>query len=235
MRISTFIMSCTQRQVALRQTLTSLAASGWRGEPEVILDQGLGDSTLGRIWDTWKRMIARAAQAETPYVLLLEDDVIFGRWFPQNLDSWGLPRGLPPGTAFYASLYNPGLPYITRNESENYLVADPRWVWGSQALLLSTSTARFIERNWNTVELNPDMRMPRLVRPITPVYYHVPSLVDHAPAPTTWGGIVHSAIDFDPEWRSSRDGSAPAPPCIRSSDSACSTSPTTEFQSPGPC
>jgi len=209
MHVSAFVMSCEERQVTLAQTLASLAASGWDSPPEIILDQEFGDSKLGRIWDTWKRMIARAARAETPYVLLLEDDVIFGGWFTHNVHSWRLLRGVPYNAGFYASLYNPGLPYVMRNESENYQVADPRWVWGSQALLLSTSTARYIDRNWHNLNLNPDLRMPRLVRPITAVYYHVPSLVDHAPAPTTWGGMVHSAIDFDPDWRQSEDRDTP--------------------------
>ena len=27
---------------------------------------------------------------------------------------------------------------------------------------------------------------------------HRPSLVQHVPAPSTWGGMAHRAIDFDP-------------------------------------
>jgi hypothetical protein len=109
---------------------------------------------------------------------------------------------MAPQGPFYASLYNPGHPLITRRETECYAVADPRWLWGSQALLVSTRTLRYIDRNWDNASGNPDQRMPLLVRAITPIYYHVPSLVDHVPARTTWGGIRHKAIDFDPEWQS---------------------------------
>lgn len=204
MRIAAFVMSCARRQASLERTIASLMESGWPEQPEVILDQGSGDSALQRICSTWHRMVARAGQADSQYVLLLEDDLVFGRWFTHNLHAWPLLHDRPHEAGFYASLYNPGRPYIARYEAQNYLVADPRWVWGSQALLLSTTTARYLAHNWQNEGGNPDMRMPRLVHPITPVYYHVPSLVDHAPEPTTWGGIVHSAIDFDAEFRNAR-------------------------------
>jgi hypothetical protein len=50
---------------------------------------------------------------------------------------------------------------------------------------------------------NPDQRMPAIAARVTSIYYHVPSLVDHESVPTTWGGIEHSARDFDPQWRAS--------------------------------
>lgn len=197
----TFVMSCAERTVQLRLTIERLRASGWPDEPEVVMDQGTAERPIDRIHHTWRQMIRRAARAETPFLLLLEDDVIFGRWFVHNLRSWRLLTESAPGGAFFASLYNPNRPFFLRRPEEHYLVADPRFVWGSQALVLTPATARFIDAHWDTAPGNPDQRMPLIASRVTVIYYHVPSLVDHASVPTTWGGMGHSAADFDPDWR----------------------------------
>jgi hypothetical protein len=207
MQFSTFVMSCAEREDTLSATLGRLEASGWPWPVELVLDDGLGERRIDRIHRTWRRLIRRASEQSSELVLLLEDDVVFGRWFVENLTSWELLRQVPPGRAFYASLYNPSRPFILRRAEQRYMVAEPRSVWGSQALVTTPETARFIDAHWDTVDGNPDQRMPVIAGRVTPIYYHVPSLVDHAPVPTTWGGMEHSAIDFDPEWRSG----APAP------------------------
>lgn len=203
MQIATFAISCEERAATLCATLDRLKATGWPGEPEIVLDDGLGARRIDRIHRTWRRAVRKAAEARSQFVLLMEDDLIFGRWFVENLTDWELLRQVPPGHAFYASLYNPSRPYLMRRPEERYLVADPRLVWGSQALIMTPCTARYIDTHWDTAEGNPDQRMPLIASRVTPIYYHVPSLVDHAPVPTTWGGIEHSAADFDLEWRAS--------------------------------
>jgi hypothetical protein len=182
-------------------TLDSLRESGWPQRPEVVLDDGHGETRLDRIHRTWRRVIRLASQVTSDFVLLCEDDVVFGGWFSQNLRSWPLLHALPGSRAFYASLYNPDRPYLSRRANERYLVADPRYVWGAQALVLTPQTARFIDAHWNEGPGTPDQRMPLIASRVTPLYYHVPSLVDHARVPTTWGGIEHAAMDFDPDWR----------------------------------
>ena len=201
MQFSTFVMSCAARHAELERTMERLRASGWPETPEVVLDDGVGEQAIDRIHRTWQRMIRRAAESKATYALLLEDDVVFGTWFPHNLLSWKLLHELAPSGAFYASLYNPRRPFIVSRPEQRFLVADPRYVWGSQALVMTPPTARFIAANWETAPGNPDQRMPRIAARVTPIYMHVPSLVDHAPAPTTWGGIEHSAPDFDRDWR----------------------------------
>lgn len=200
MQFSTLVMSCSERSETLRATLERLEASGWPSAAELVLDDGIGERRIDRIHRTWRRLIQRASEERSNFVLLLEDDVVFGRWFVENLTSWELLRQVPPGRAFYASLYNPSRPFIVRRAEQRYMVAEPRSVWGSQALVMTPETARFIDAHWDTVDGNPDQRMPLIAGRVTPIYYHVPSLVDHAPVPTTWGGIEHSACDFDPEW-----------------------------------
>lgn len=201
MRFSTFVMSCPARARELTRTLERLRASGWQEPPEVVLDDGVGEQPIDRIHRTWQRMIRRAAESKAAFSLLLEDDVVFGRWFPHNLLSWNVLHEAPPSGALYASLYNPSRPFIIRRPEQRYLVADARFVWGAQALVMTPQTAKFIDAHWDTAPGNPDQRMPRIAARVTPIYMHVPSLVDHAPASTTWGGIEHSALDFDPDWR----------------------------------
>lgn len=201
MRFSTFVMSCAARASELERTVERLRACGWPDAPEVVWDDGIGTQAIDRIHRTWQRMIRRAAESGTTYSLLLEDDVVFGRWFPHNVLSWKPLQEPAPSGAFYASLYNPRRPFIVRRPEERVLVADARFLWGAQALIMTPQTARFIAENWETAPGNPDQRMPRIAARVTPIYLHAPSLVDHAPARTTWGGIQHSAPDFDPDWR----------------------------------
>lgn len=207
---SAFIMSCEGRRKALADTLDSLSAAGWPDEPRVILDDGEGATPLDRIHRTWRRMLGYAATAGTDFVLLLEDDVVFGKHFRRNLEAWPPLRRLLPGHAFYASLYNPGRPSLLVRASENYLIADPLQVWGSQALVLTPRTAAIIDHCWHSAEGHPDTRMPRIAAGFTPIYYHVPSLVEHAPVQTTWGGFAHYSVDFDADWCTPESALPPA-------------------------
>ena len=200
MRFSALMMSCEERTPSRELTLNRLRESGWSVEPEVILDDGIGDSKIERIHRTWRRLIRRGAEQRADFLLLLEDDVVFGRHFSENVASWQLLRELA-GRPFYASLYNPCHPFLARREQERYLVGDPRFIWGAQALITTPRTARYIDAHWDSAPGNPDQRMPLIAARVTPIYFHLPSLVDHAPVPTTWGGIQHTAWDFDPDWR----------------------------------
>ena len=201
MKFSAMVMSCVQRRATLEATLSRLTASGWPNDPVVVLDDGVGAEPIDRIHRTWRRLVRSAAEASVDFVLLLEDDVVFNRWFWDNLRSWPLLAEVPRGHAFFASLYNPNHPFRRRRANERYFVADPRYAWGSQALVVTPPTARFLDAHWDEEEGNPDQRMPLLAARVSPVYYHVPSLVDHAPVPTTWGGIEHRSADFDADYR----------------------------------
>jgi len=198
---SSFMLSCEDRNATREATLRALAQTHWSAEPEIVMDDGIGESRIQRIHRTWRRVIQRAAEAPTRCVLLLEDDLVFGRWFTHNLLSWPLLHNVPPGGALYASLYNPSQPFIVQRPGERYAVAHPRFLWGAQALVMTPAMASYLDANWDRVQGNPDQRMPRIASRVTAIYLHVPSLVDHAPVPTTWGGVAHRAHDFDAEWR----------------------------------
>src|SRR5947208_3514862 len=120
---SAFMLSCDERREARRSSLESLEMSGWRDPPEIVLDDGIGATRIERIHRTWRRVVQRAASATTEFTLLLEDDLVFGACFAKNLASWPLLKEIQPGGALFASLYNPGRPFIVRRESERYLVA----------------------------------------------------------------------------------------------------------------
>lgn len=201
MHFDTFILSCVERHEALQRTLKSLRSSGWRRSPTIVLDDESGQTRIERIHRTWRRMIQTASRSDADFVLLLEDDVVFGNHFSHNIRSWPLLHEARSTGIFYCSLYNPGMNYVVKRPAERYLVAHPQCLWGSQALLLTPGIARFIDAHWDEHEGNPDMRMPRIISQITPIYYHMPSLVDHAEVPTTWGGITHQACDFDAAYR----------------------------------
>lgn len=199
--IEAFVLSCSERGNVLAATLESLAKSDFDAAPEVVLDDASAPTAIERIHHTWRRVIRRAAEASSEFVLLLEDDLVVNRWLFENLASWPALQRVQPGGAFFASLYNPNRPFVARRPDDRCLVAEPRAAWGAQALLTTPRTARFIDSHWDEAPGNPDQRMPRLAGRVTPVYFHSPSLVDHAQVPTTWGGIEHSAADFDPDWR----------------------------------
>jgi hypothetical protein len=198
MSVDALMISCRERADVRDQTLRCLAATDWGALPEVLLDDEAASSRLERIHATWRRALERASLSAARFVLLLEDDLVFGRWMRWNLESWPPLLRVGRGQPFYASLYNPGMPYRMRSPAERFLVAHASDLWGSQAILLTPATARFIAARWDDAEGNPDQRMPRLASRVTLIYYHLPSLVDHAEVASTWGGITHRASDFDP-------------------------------------
>jgi hypothetical protein len=216
MTFETFMISCRARGVTRGATLAGLRAAGWDVPLTVVLDEESGRTPIERIHLTWRRVLDCAAASAAAFVLLVEDDIVVGRWFTQNLLAWPPLAQVPPGHAFFGSLYNPALAYYASRPDERCLIADPRRAWGAQALVMTPATARFIAAHWNERAENPDIRMPRLASRVTPIYLHLPSLVDHAGVPTTWGGFSHRAFDFDPEWRGAavtQEGSiAPARP-----------------------
>jgi len=192
------VLSCPERREALRDTLASLRAVGWPA-PRVVLDDEPGPSGAERINAAWLRMVQNASRARSDFVLLCEDDLIFGHWFAGNLHSWPVLRS-PANGYFFGSLYNHGHAKLSGG-SERHWVADPFFSWGNQALVLTPKTACALVANWAKTPGAADVRMARLAGAFTPIFYHRPSLVQHAPGPSTWGAVPHAAADFEHFWR----------------------------------
>jgi len=167
----------------------------------VLLDDEPGPTSADRINAAWLRVLRVATTARSDFVLLLEDDLIFGHWFAGNLHSWPVLRS-PTNGFFFGSLYNHGHARLSAG-SERHWVADPFYSWGNQALVMTPKTACFLVANWGKMPGAADQRMARLAGAVAPICYHRPSLVQHAPGASTWGAAQHSAADFEHFWRAS--------------------------------
>ena len=192
------MLSCPERSETRAETLQSLRSCGWPA-PRVVLDEAPGPTSADRLNAAWLRVLGVATLARSDFVLLCEDDLIFGHWFLGNLLSWPVLRPTIDGF-FFASLYNHGHAKLSGG-SERHWVADPFFEWGTQALVLTPKTACFLIGNWAKVPGAADRRMPRLAAAVTPIYHHRPSLVQHVRGPSTWGAESHAADDFELFWR----------------------------------
>lgn len=200
MTIGAYMLSCDARRESRERTLASLRASGWTGRVRIEIDRSSHARPQDRQSET-SYLLLRGAVDEAPDVILfLEDDLEFNRHFAHNLSQWAPLRAIVPGGHFFASLYNPTISELERRPETRCFVARPNAVYGSQAFLLSLATARIVVERWDRVPGMQDIKMSRLAADVTPIYYHVPSLVQHVER-STWGGAAHTACDFDGSWR----------------------------------
>jgi hypothetical protein len=198
MKLAVLLMSCPERTEVRASTLESFRRTDFGLEPEVILDDRTAPEIIRGITATWQRMLRRALELPAEYYLLLEDDLEFNPHLRHNLLAWSPLRASESRLAFYASLYNPLRGHLRRDDARRYFIADPRDVWGSQALVLSRGSVGYMLRFWDQAEGAADMKMAQLAARVGPIYYHVPSLVQHTGRVSTWGGMSHHAPDFDP-------------------------------------
>jgi hypothetical protein len=208
MEFEAFIVSCPQRGEFRDRTLASIAASDWRGGVHVVMDEeDPGMPVLERIGQTWLRAVRLATESKADCMLLLEDDVEVGRHIHHNLKTWkpivAVRARSGPRYQLYGSLYDPGILAFRANHADHFFYAFPQLVWGAQAIVMSPQTARLLVSQWQTRNEEPDRKMPRIAASATPIFYHLPSLVQHIGATSTWGGVRHVARSYDPEWRRS--------------------------------
>jgi hypothetical protein len=196
------MVSCRERDDVRAETLASWAETDWPHPPAVDLDDGSALLVQTRIEETWLRALDAAAADDVDFILLLEDDLAFNRFLHHNLERWGPLQGVGSGARpFFGSLYFVGQPTLWRDLPGRSIVAAPEAFWGAQALVLSRGTARHLLARWPPGPLAHDLKAARLAGEIGPLYGHVPSLVQHRQGPSTWGGAVHHAADFDPAFR----------------------------------
>jgi hypothetical protein len=203
MVIAGCMISCRQRSTVRLDTLAAWASSDWTDPLAVEIDDDRGSAdVVGRISATWQRALQRAADAPEELWLFVEDDVEPARAIRHALATW-MPLTCLTGSApLFASLYRCNQPLLYRNEGARYAVAAPEAAWGSQALLLSRATIRYLVLRWDEVDVrHHDLRIAQLAARISPIYVHLPSLVQHRDVGSTWGNGPHRAFDFDPDWR----------------------------------
>jgi len=155
--------------------------------------------------------LSRFPEAEV--LLFFEDDLLFNQHLVWNLQRWSplrnkerLTPGQPqPGARrmFFGSLYDPTVNELTMQELENYFIADPEAVYGSQAFVMSRAMAEYFVAHWWEVAGMQDIKMSRLAARLGPIYYHLPSLVQHVGVKSTWtdDSRFHDTKSFDRDWR----------------------------------
>jgi predicted O-methyltransferase YrrM len=200
MNITAYVLTCDEREPIRSRTLASLEAAGWTAPVCVEVDRSRSARPQDRQCESALALLRRAIDQGPELILFLEDDLEFNRHLPHNLAHWFPLNEWRPGEHFFASLYNPTIAGAERHEDLHFFVAVPEAVYGSQAFLLSLPTAHVLERQWDTVRGMQDIKMSRLASRVTPIHYHLPSLVQHV-GRSTWGGVAHTAADFSPDWR----------------------------------
>lgn len=183
-------------------TLAALAATDWGESPVVVMDEGRYERHQRRVLETGQRLLRQAVEEAGDLFLFMEDDVGFNRSIRHNLERWAPIVERNPETPFFASLYNPNIaPAATPSDPSSAVVGDPLAFYGTQCIVLSVATARAILDDWDDAVGMPDTRMSRLAARWSPIWFHRPSLVQHRPVASVWGGVSHQAIDFSPDWR----------------------------------
>jgi hypothetical protein len=201
-RTTARMISCPQRAEVLAATLRGWRASDWESDPELEMDRGDEPDLLARIARTWRQALGRAVEAGDDYCLFMEDDIEPNRFLRHNLERWLPLRSAQPDGPFFGSLYWCQQPALSRHDRHHFMVAAPKAVWGSQAVIMSRGTARYVFEHWDEeATRHHDLRMPRLAARAAMIYFHVPSLVQHRPETSTWGNAPHQASDFDPFWK----------------------------------
>jgi hypothetical protein len=200
--IPAYMLSCDSRRELCATTLAALAATDWDEPPIILWDEDPSPDIVARITNNCRRILQRAADEATDLFLYLEDDLDFNRSLRHNVLAWAPVVDRRPGDHLFASLYNPNIvPACSPTDPSPTAIADPRAYYGTQAMLLSVATGRSILADWDDVDSAADIRMSRLAARRSPILFHRPSLVEHRPVSSTWGGTQHRAVDFSPDWR----------------------------------
>lgn len=201
--LAAWMITSPERVETRNTTLAGLAASDWPDLPlSILVDPETSGDRVQRILRQILHALQQFLDHSADYLLLLEDDLCFNSYLRFNVEHWR-PYRLREITL--AGLYNPGLYEIAYDVIGHAVAVAPESVFGTQALLLSRPAVGHVVSAWNTVDSPADHRLALLVGQLRrPLYYHAPSLVQHQQVPSTWGGVAHQALDFEPDWRDAR-------------------------------
>jgi hypothetical protein len=200
-----YVLSCEERADVCAETVADLARTDWGTAPTVVLDESTAPKKLQRIVDTGLQLLSRAVDDaddgdDDDMFLVCEDDVTFNRALRHNLERWAPIVDRRPDGHLFGSLYNPNV-VPPAPDGATAVVADPRCFYGSQGMVVSVTTARALVAEWHDGDGPLDLRISRLAARWSPLWYHLPSLVQHRPVASTWGGQPHVAVDFSADWR----------------------------------
>jgi len=196
--IQPVIISCPERDELLKRTLAAFTATDWASHsPMVHIDTSNFARAQRRQEYNSRAALKAALKTGTEFILFMEDDLIFNKSLYHNLCCWLPPR---QEDLFLGSLYNPGIREWRRCKKDNYFVAEPDAVYGSQCFLMNRQVAKYLVEHWSEVEGMQDIKISRLIARFAPIYYHTPSLVQHVGTQSVWGGRHHTAADFSEDF-----------------------------------
>jgi hypothetical protein len=193
--LTAVMISPPQRDALRRKTLENLAGTDWGNLPVKLFRE----STRLSIDEKTRKALAYGLSTRADYILFIEDDIIFNRHIKHNLHSWA---PLWNGEVTLASLYNSDMVVRAVDGHNNCQAVHADDFVGTQAVLLSRATARFILDHWDEETGFPDVKFSRLAQRLRrPILVHMPSLVQHVGRQSAWGGPLHESHDFDRNWR----------------------------------
>jgi ADP-heptose:LPS heptosyltransferase len=200
-KIGVWMISCKGRDAVRQQTLERLSKTDWtNGTVHIQMDDELVSRKKERMTQAYHQALVAACESQSDYILIFEDDLIFNRYLSHNLQHW---EPLRSGYLDFGSLYNPQLRATACSVAGQFRLVDSRTVYGSQAFIFSREFVNYLLAHWEDRHTLMDIRISRLAADLSkPAFYHMPSLVQHAPGKSTWGGSFHQARDFDPDWKS---------------------------------
>jgi hypothetical protein len=202
MRLKCYMQSCASREQLRLNTLAGLSRTDWNEEPVVEIDGAQSELPLERQSLLVAKILRRAIAEKAELILLLEDDLIFNENLRHNIRAWYPVRELRDDQHFFASLCNLGVTFDRFVPTLAYGEAPPGSFMGSQALLISRATVRYMMTCWGVeAAVHVDLKLSRLAARVCPLFYHVPSLVQHVGRESTWGGPMLASRDFDRAWK----------------------------------
>jgi hypothetical protein len=221
LNIAGVMITCPGREAQLKATLADLRLHEVLadGHQALRLHVQLDETTYERRQERQEHNSLAALTIglnrfpDAEVLLFFEDDIIFNRHLMHNLQRWSplrnierLTPGQPqPGARRYVfgSLYDPNVRELSCKPDENYFIADPQAVYGSQAFVMSRAMAEHFVSHWWDVQGMQDIKMSRLAALLGPIYYHQPSLVQHVGVVSTWtdDARFHDTKYFDGNWR----------------------------------
>jgi hypothetical protein len=198
-----FAYTCPERYDVWEKTLERWRATDWGADPVVIVDEGAGPPSTERLAANARRMLFRARQQEADYYLFLEDDLFFNFHLSHNLRHW---PPLEEGWLWMGSLFNPGIASVAEADPRggrrsHFVRAVEGRYYGTLAVVLSREALSTVLDEWDEPGAF-DIKLAKIAHRHSPgIVLHHPSLVQHIPVQSTWGGRYHRARDFDPFYR----------------------------------
>jgi hypothetical protein len=202
-RIKAFLHTCPERRAVCAGTLDRWRLTDWGEDPVAVVDEGSGPPSVARLAANAHRSFSMAVGMDADYYVFLEDDLYFNLHLRHNLTHW------PPlceRALWMGSLFNPSLPPSGTCHSDlwgarSFICARASY-YGAQAVVLSREAVAESLREWDAVPEPYDLKLAAIAeRHSAGVVLHLPSLVQHVGAPSTWGGGPIRAINFDPFFR----------------------------------